>query len=537
MKRAIFILMGFFGLTIMGQAQTLSAPGGWEVVPRNPVGVYPKLNNKPAWDGRDPGTYRIEFRINGMQPGAVYLADHFADAKYLRDTAMADARGVAVFKGTKKLQRGMYLFVFNGKSEMFELVIDEDQDFTIIADTSWSGDYYAKMKVVGHEGNAGFVDYQKNRRVFAEKRYYLSQDLKVLKDSLAGFPEKPGKTEKVAKDAVQKAYTEKEAELRKTDIANNKLDSIYIQKYPNHYLSAFLKAVKETQIPKELPIGANGKPDSTWAVRWYKAHFWDNFTFCEEGLIRSPVNIVKKRIDEYFDNLVTPDPDSIIMEADKLIARASCSREIEKYIIWYITNKFETSKIMCIEDAVFVNMARKYYCTGRAWWCDSATVQKICDNAERMSHTLCQRVAPDLQLMDINGNPQRLFAVEAPYTFVVFWDPTCGHCLKVVPEMYNLYKRNKDKGWKVYSIAARDKEKEWKDYMLKHPELEEWTNVCKVQENTIWHLNLYNYNNISNPTIFILDKDRKVIAKKIDVEKIEDFLKHYEEVMGKRGKS
>ena len=154
-----------------------------------------------------------------------------------------------------------------------------------------------------------------------------------------------------------------------------------------------------------------------------------------------------------------------------------------------------------------------------------------------MSHTLCQRVPPDLQLMDAEGKPQRLFTKDAPYTFVVFWDPTCGHCLKVVPEMYNIYNRNKDKGWRVYSIAARDKEKEWKEYMAKHPELNEWTNVCKVEENTIWHLNLYNYNNISNPTIFILDKDRKVIAKKIDVEKIEDVLKHYEEIKAKRSKS
>lgn len=537
MKRLItaFTLLLSLGLASALQAQ-YSSVGGWENVARNPVGVYPKLSNKPTWDGRDPGTYRIEFRFKGMQPGTVYLADHFADAKYLRDTADA-VNGVAVFTGTKKLQRGMYLFVFNGRSEMFELVIDEDQDFTVIGDTSWNGDYYAKMKFVGHEANTAFVEYQKQRRVYAEKRYYLIQDLKPLKDTLSKFPEKPAKAEKAVKDGFEKTMKEKEAELREVEIANNALDSTYIARYPKHYLSKFLKAVQDVEMPKKLPLAANGKPDSAWGARWYLEHFWDNVDLCEEGLIRSPFNILKKRIDEYFDNLVHPDPDSITKAADKLIARATCSRENEKYIIWYITNKFETSKLMCIEDGVFVHMAKNYYCTGRAWWCDSATVQKICESADRMSHTLCQRVPPDLQLIDAEGKPQRLFTKEAPYTFVVFWDPTCGHCLKVVPEMYNIYNRNKDKGWRVYSISARDKEKEWKEYMAKHPELNEWTNVCKVEENTIWHLNLYNYNNISNPTIFILDKDRKVIAKKIDVEKIEEFLKHYEEIKAKRSKS
>jgi len=510
---------------------------------KNPVGVYPKLKNVPTWDGRSPGNYRIEIRIKAMKPGLVYLADHFADAKYLRDTAVADNNGVAVFTGTKRLQRGMYLFVFNGKSEMFELVIDDDQDFTITTDTSWNADYYSKMKVEGHEGNAAFAAYNISRRVYAEKRYFLSQDLRTLKDSISKFPENPAKPEKATKAALEKQMSTLERELTVVDRKNNELDSLYIQKYPKHYLSKFLKAVQEVEVSREIPKGKDGKPDSMAAVYRYKAHYWDNVDFCEDGLIRSPYNILKKKIDEYFDNLVAPVVDSINYEADMLIARAGCSMENEKYLIWYITNKFETSKIMCIEDGVFVHMAKNYYCQGRAWWCDSATIAKMCEAADRMSYTLCGTTAPDLQLYDTAGVPKRLFAMQTangsvpPYTFVIFWDPTCGHCQKVVPELYNTYLKHKNEGWKVYSIASRDKEKEWRDYLQKHPEIKEWVNVCKLEENTIWHLNLYNYNNISNPTIFILDRNKKVIAKKIDVEKIEEFLKNYEEVHGLKGRS
>ncbi len=528
-KNASALFLGLMA-TAAGLMAQYPAPAVTNWAETNPVGIYPKLKNAPTWDGRSSGNYRIEIRMKGMKPGLVYLADHFADAKYLRDTAVADKTGVAVFTGNKRLQRGMYLFVFNGKSEMFELVIDDDQDFIISTDTSWNADFYSKMKVEGHEGNAAFAEYNKNRRVYAEKRYFLTQDLRTLKDSVGKFPETPTKTEKSAKAALEKQMSSLEEQLKVVDIKNNELDSLYILKYPRHYLSKFLLAVQEVDIPREIPIGKDGKPDSMGAVYRYKAHFWDKVDLCEDGLIRSPYNILKRKIDEYFDNLVAPVVDSINDEADRLIARAGCSVENEKYLIWYITNKFETSKIMCVEDGVFVHMAKKYYCQGRAWWCDSSTIAKMCEGADRMSHTLCGTQAPDLQLFDTAGVPQRLFALQAPYTFVIFWDPTCGHCQKVVPELYTTYLKHKNEGWKVYSISSRDKEKEWREYLQKHPEIKEWVNVCKLEENSVWHLNIYNYNNLSNPTIFILDRNKKVIAKKIDVEKIEEFLKNYEEV-------
>ena len=40
--------------------------------------------------------------------------------------------------------------------------------------------------------------------------------------------------------------------------------------------------------------------------------------------------------------------------------------------------------------------------------------------------------------------------------------------------------------------------------------------------------NMQSYYVVTSPTIFILDKDKKILANRIDAEKIEEFIGHFE---------
>ena len=40
-----------------------------EPVKINNIGVYPKLTNAKNWDGREPGTYNLRFKIRGLKTG------------------------------------------------------------------------------------------------------------------------------------------------------------------------------------------------------------------------------------------------------------------------------------------------------------------------------------------------------------------------------------------------------------------------------------------------------------------------------------
>lgn len=488
----------------------------------NVFGNYPKLKNAPAWDGREAGVYSVRFKFRTITPAkatpkitniyagdTVYLADHNIGGKYLRDTAVIDKNGVANFQGTKKLQRGMYLFVFPKKRDYFEFMIDDDQDFQIDFDTAWSTrDYYLKMIATGSAENASFIEYQKGKVAVIER--LMAIDEEIQRDS-----------------AGPQALLDSLNTLRDRYL-NDKgnYDSAYIIKNPGHLLSKFLIAMIGVPYPEILPVMADGKADSTFAFRWYKEHYWDHIDFADDGLLRMPVNIVKQRLDFFFEKIIVPDADSCIKEAEKIMDACKNTIEMEKYVIWYLTNRFESSNIMGM-DRAFVRMAISTYCQGKSWWVDSTTINKMCENAFRRAHTLIGETAPELELKDIKGNWVNTEKIRGQYVIFIFWDPTCGHCKEVLPKLAKILADNKDKGWKVVALTSGDKKKEWEEYYNSHPETQTFTHLIRGEvQSQKYADNLYSYYVIASPTIFVMDANRKIVANRVDVDKMVDFLAH-----------
>lgn len=491
----------------------------------NVFGNYPNIKNAPAWDGREPGNYSIRFRFKTITPpkatpkitniyagDTVYLADHNIGGKYLRDTAVIDKNGVANFIGTKKLQRGMYLFVFPKKRDYFEFIIDDDLDFQIDFDTAWSTrDYYKSMTITGSVENAAFVEYQKGKVAVIEKLMAIDQVMEA--DSMA-----PQST-KDSLNAIREQYLNEKGNY----------DSAYVIKHPGHLLSKFLVAMINIPYPEVFPTLPDGTKDSSFPLRWYKKHYLDHMDFGDDGLLRMPVNIVKQRLDFYFDKIIVPDADTCMMVAEKLLDQCKNTIEMEKYLIWYLTNRFESSNIMGL-DRAFVRMAMSTYCQGKSWWVDSATINKMCENAFRRAHTLIGETAPELELKDVKGKWVNTQNIRGPYVVMIFWDPTCGHCKEVMPKLAKIYEANKDKGWKVIALSSGDKKKEWEEYYNTHPETQAFTHLIRGEVQSQKYADaLYSYYVVSSPTIYVLDADRKIVANRIDVDKMVDFLKHLDE--------
>jgi thiol-disulfide isomerase/thioredoxin len=474
------------------------------------TGVFPKQKNT-TWDGRIPGTYNIRFKVKGLKPGeTVYLADHHIGGKYLRDTTVVDKKGIATFDGTKILQRGMYLFVLPEKKDYFEFLVDDDQDFTISTDTSYYEHlYYKKMKVEGSEENQRFVEYQLGKSGIVEKIIEIDQQLKA--------------------DSSDENYA-KLNPLRNEYLDNkNKFDSIFIAKNPSSMLARFLNSMIPVRIP-ETPTLADGSKDSTFAYRYYRAHYWDNVDLNEDALVRMPVNSLKQKLDAFFDKVIVPDADTCIQACNFLLEKTRNSIENEKYVIWYLTNRFESSNIMGLDKA-FVYMAISQYCQGRAWWVDSALVKSMCDNAYRRQTSLIGEKGADMQLKNQDSVWINTNSIKGPYTILMFWDPTCGHCKEIMPKVAKLYERNKSKGWKVITLSSGDKKKEWYDYLAKHPEISEFTNLIRGEVMSQKYADaLSSYYVISSPTLYILDENKKIVANRIDVDKIEEFIAHLDEV-------
>src|SRR5690606_985009 len=110
--------------------------------------------------------------------------------------------------------------------------------------------------------------------------------IKTLQDSTIGDEEK---------DSAREAF----GKINEKVVAYQ--DNL-IEKYPTTMTARFLKANKQVQVP-EPPKKADGSIDSTFQLRWYRQHFFDNFDLADEALIQLPRPLYQQKINEYLDKL------------------------------------------------------------------------------------------------------------------------------------------------------------------------------------------------------------------------------------------
>ncbi len=443
--------------------------------------------------------YEIKLTIKGIQKGEnIQLAYYFGDKQYIRDSAKAEAGGKIVFKGDEPLPGGIYLAVTPSR-KYFELILDKGQKFSMETDTS---DFIKQMKVSGSEDNKVFYEYLK----------WISERGKQMEDLKKEY--EASKDNKEAQEKVKQKQIE-------VDNSVKAYKNTFIEQHPNMFMSKVFLASWEPEVPKEIPILANGRPDSTFGYKYYKSHYFDKIDLRDDRLIRTPVFAGK--IKQYIERLTPQIPDSINAAAKFILDRTDESGEIFKYLVYYITNTYEKSEIMGM-DAVFVFMAKTYYLSGKAYWVEEPQLEKIKERVQALEPCLIGKKANNITLLKEDFHPISLYDIKSKYTLIYFWDPSCGHCKKVTPKLDELYKtKAKDIGLEVLGVYIEADTSEWFKY-IKDQELT-WINAADL----LGKSNFRKYYDIySTPVIYLLDRDKKIIAKRIDVEKLEEFIRNYE---------
>jgi peroxiredoxin len=280
------------------------------------------------------------------------------------------------------------------------------------------------------------------------------------------------------------------------------------------FVAKLLKATEEITIP-DAPVLPNGKKDSLFAFYYYKAHFFDNIDFNDERMLRTP--LFHPKINQYLDKLTSPVPDSLNIASDYLIEKGRNNTEVFKYLVYWLTYHFESSKIMG-QDAIFVHLVKKYYLTHQAYWVDSAQLEKIGLRALSLEPILIGKKAPPITMLDSINKPVSLYDVKGTYTVLIFWDEDCGHCQKEVPKLKELYENKLKKlGIRVYAVATEEKPAAWKKFILMHKL--DWINVHQPDDYKRAVIKKI-YDIQTTPFIYLLDENKIIKAKHMDVEQL-----------------
>ncbi|HHH54736.1 MAG TPA: redoxin domain-containing protein, partial [Bacteroidetes bacterium] len=354
------------------------------------------------------------------------------------------------------------------------------------------------IKVKGSEDNKLFFDYLK----YISEKNKLAQDLANKKKQL---------------EDNKQDISSVNQEIEKLDQEVKSYQRSLITKYPNTLTALLIKANMDIDIPE-----FTGTKDEVDLKRYYyyRKHYFDNIDFKNSAVLYTP--FIHNKIETYIDKLTVPVPDSINITIDSLLKKMPFQSEVWKYYVSYFLNKYARSNYIGM-DAVYVHMAKEYYGKGLTPWVDEKSLIRILDNALRMEGVLIGKTAPNVTLYTKDSLPVKIGDIQAKYLVLLFWKPDCGHCKHAMPDIVKFAKEYKNKGVKVATICTKlgkKAEKCWEG--VKDLDMEGLDyNLADPKNLSGFHAE---YNVRATPTIFVLDKDKKILIKQIPADKLGEVI-------------
>lgn len=445
------------------------------------------------------GSYMIDVSIRGLSDSTIYLAYHFGDKQYLKDTLKLDKSGKGVFEGNETLPQGIYMVVLPGQ-KYFEVLVSDDQNFSL--DCLYN-DYIGTLRFTGSEENSAFVNYQRKWVSMQQHATALSkriQNNKARKDSLDILL------------PLQKSEEDKMKSYLRGVVAENK----------GNLLAVLVNSLIPIEVPEFKVPAVVSNPDSVkWLMNYLynKEHFFDNIDMKDERLLRTP--ILYARLQAFFTGVVIQSPDSINKEIDKLIKKVEGNHMIFQYVSVYLFNHFRESEIMG-HDAVMVKLADDIYLTPKADWVTKEFKADLKKQIDLIRPNLIGKTGQNLIMDSYKGIYVALDDVEKDFTILYFWEPDCGHCKEATPKLKAWYEQPKAYTYEVFAVCTTAEKEKWSKYIEENKL--PWINGWDPQRSSRFD---YYYNVQSTPMVYILDKNKKIIAKKLAVEDIGGFIDNY----------
>jgi len=446
--------------------------------------------------------HHISITMTPFKNQKVYLGCYYGKNKVLVDSTLVNDKSEGVFKG-EKLTGGIYFVVSPHLSILFDLLVGDKQNFKIVAD-SINKDHAV---ITGSPDNDIY-------KLYTEKAFQKGTLMSKYEDAF--------------KNAKSKADSQSAKE--KVISLNKELQDYrdtMIQQNPDALLSMLLAAMRRPEAPA-IPV-VNGKADSAYPYHFVKEHYWDDVNFFDDRLLRTP--FLEPKLDEYFKQYISPEPDSIIKEVKYMLLSARTGKEMYPYLLTKFTNKYLNPEFMG-QDKVFVYLFENFYLKGDTTYLNKESKKTIIDQGYSKIANQLGNPAPLLDVADTLGKTVSLYSIQAPYVFVIFWDPSCGHCKEEVPRVDSIYKAKwKALGVKVYNVDVKDNStEEYKKFISDKKLPSDWyytyqPKEVREAEAAAGQPNFRQlYDVYKTPTMYLLDEEKHIIAKQLGVLQFDDLI-------------
>jgi thiol-disulfide isomerase/thioredoxin len=331
-----------------------------------------------------------------------------------------------------------------------------------------------------------------------------SSENKLYKEYINAISKAQGKLDSIQVAAIQNPKVDLKISYKKAYNRVNTLQNKYVELSKNKYIAPIVK------------INArNNAAEILTSIDAYlfniKNTFFDKLDFSNKTLLNSSF-ITDKIVSYVFFINYSDDSKTqqkLYKESIETVLSKIKSLPYKKDIIEFLVVQFEAYKNLEIIDYLFENYYDKL----------PETLQNHKFKLEKTALFASEvgRIAPNFSWKE-NGKTLKLSTLNDAEKYVlVFWSTSCSHCMREIPQLYS-YLKNK-KNIKVIAFSLENDAFVWENYSKTN--LFGWHNVLGLNK---WqNETAKTYQVFSTPSYFVLDKNKKIIAKPDDIEEVKDY--------------
>jgi len=431
---------------------------------------------------------QLKIDVANTKENKAYLYSLSGEKAFLVDSIITLTSGQFISQTNEKfIHDGIYRLTFNNKWIDF---IADGKDVELSVDAKNITD---SLCVINSESNKLYYSFLKLNKGYKTK----SELLQLI---LARYP-----NDDEYYFQTKKRLTDLQSEYQQF------VDST-AQKNPDSFVAKYIRSAQFPAIDMSIPFDKQ--------LTYLKAHALDNVDFNNSMLINSDV-FTNKTIEylTYFRNPQLQLPlleKEFISAVDSILNRAKVNQLVYQHVIEYLIDgfkKFGFDKVLdyivenyVIKDDLCLNVKMEGLIKKRI---EQARIFKIGNNA------------PNLSLPDISGKLVTLENRNAAKTLIVFYASWCPHCKELLPKLDNLQKSQIGKTFEIIAISLDTKKEDWTIFVnAKCP------NLMNVSDLKGWDGKASNdYYIYATPTMFLVDQERKIIAKPTTIDEVQNMIR------------
>ncbi|MDR1718546.1 MAG: TlpA family protein disulfide reductase [Dysgonamonadaceae bacterium] len=427
------------------------------------------------------------------------LNAYFNGKIYTVDSFITSDQGTGSFHKPINLEEGLYL-IYIDSLHYFDVLLSDNQIVHLTIDTT---DMIAGTKVEGAPQSVAFSEYARFISLKQKEQAQLFERKRLLQ-------------------AENRSATETNLQIDSLNREVSAFQQSFSEKYRDQWVGKFCAGLTPVEGPFPHPTS---EEEARTEFYFLKDHFLDHIDLKDKRFWWT--NYFPSKLTQYLKTQVEQEPDSLAKVAINLVAETLGDSVSTRMMLTTLLNFSTQSEIMGMEN-IWARLAEEYFFRGYAPWADSTFLKEMASEYRKIRFCRVGMYAQNITLQDSMLQKVNLYDANNDYTLLCFYEPTCGHCQKIIPQVFNdLYKKYKDSGLRVYCVNMLTDRNDWMRFLREH-ELDGnpdgWTNLWDPDRTShYWQF----FDTSVTPALFLLDKDKKIIAKRLNVEMLDRMLKYY----------